>query len=790
MKRNLRSLIPKVKRNPDELLRKLAQLLARGQGRKSMGLIKNLRKSGYSGSLDALEFSALTARSRELKRSGLSRESAEMLERAKALMESFDLSNVDAVQLPFLLGALDPAIAFKVYVDNIPDKATSGTAERVLADILVRDGCWSLTDGLDARNPLRKGRPAMEMACRFMDEGDWAKATSSMKGIRKTSPFAPWRLFAKAMEYFEREEKVPLQRVVRQIPEDFILSATVTVLGQFAGNAATAGNSTIHSMLGLQKKGKRFVRTRAGVGDLKRALIRIRKSHSINKADARAFVEAMRKTAKLTAPNNQTWAAKFICEIALRDAADRDLAEDPDDFLEILEDYVRIIPPTLRRVIRKRFLFHQSELNLHDSQLHYVIGYLDDCELDFPSQRDRDILRSVVIEKLSDERFRTLLDMRLFHGIVFGRQLDKLLGRLEYTSTEAPEFSRSTMMEACVRFDPSYRAGYDKILDEPFKYGRSRVKFDEAVYEHTAENFPDEIEPKLNLARSMYSRGAYRMAEGIIKSAELQFPDDSRLLNMKAIGCLVAAERGRSRGNERMSRIDFHRALEMRRPLEEAAVLAKSLALELTFRRVPRERVLADQMDKRPHVFKVRTLCLLLMDVHGRSKRHKDPELEKFLSRAIDREIKHLGNADTNDLINLFSGIDEDLGPAFNFRPTDAASGISDHRPWLLSLLNNAAVTAAYDHLLAARAFEEIEVDIMLRRMESKDSKKDHVLDFYEALVKNLAGKADTGLFQSAMKDSSPREVAIMKAAAGRHSGLARGKLRLALQSFDFTVLT
>ena len=60
-----------------------------------------------------------------------------------------------------------------------------------------------------------------------MDAGDWERAAELLKGMSRRSPFAPWRVFCKAMVCFGAGDDQGLRRALELLPADFALAHTV-----------------------------------------------------------------------------------------------------------------------------------------------------------------------------------------------------------------------------------------------------------------------------------------------------------------------------------------------------------------------------------------------------------------------------------------------------------------------------------------------------------------------------------------------------------------------------------
>ena len=85
-----------------------------------------------------------------------------------------------------------------------------------------------------------------------MDAGDWERAARLLQGVSRRSPFAPWRLFCKAMVCFGAGDDEGLRRIIGLLPGDFILSHTVAEWRRLCTGEGGGGPVEIRRALGLE----------------------------------------------------------------------------------------------------------------------------------------------------------------------------------------------------------------------------------------------------------------------------------------------------------------------------------------------------------------------------------------------------------------------------------------------------------------------------------------------------------------------------------------------------------
>jgi len=111
-----------------------------------------------------------------------------------------------------------------------------------------------------------------------------------------------------------------------------------------------------------------------------------------------------------------------------------------------------------------------------------------------------------------------------------------------------------------------------------------------------------------------------------------------------------------------------------------------------------------------------------------------------------------------------------------------AAGGLESHWDRLLAFLPNERVTGAYDFLFDMEEDDTVERDLTSRGIMITNGDAVRILRFYLAMVRGFEGPVSSGDFTRVLEGASPRELSVMRAAARRNSGRAKGRLRPALE--------
>ena len=186
--------------SPRRLLDQARQILAEGDGRKALDLIRQARDRDDSlAGLPLVSFCATIQRGRQLAAKGMEKEAATMRARADRHRESISLQSLSEDDWVQYVRYLDGAGSLAAYADHLTTGQPLLPVERALADRLVIERYWEGLDFLDTSHPLRRDAGAVMPGIDAMDAGDWARAADLLQGVPRRSPFAAWRLFCKTI---------------------------------------------------------------------------------------------------------------------------------------------------------------------------------------------------------------------------------------------------------------------------------------------------------------------------------------------------------------------------------------------------------------------------------------------------------------------------------------------------------------------------------------------------------------------------------------------------------------
>ena len=746
------------------MLEQARQSLSGGDGRKALDLLRQARHADeHPEGLPLLAFCACTLRARQLAAKGMEKEAAAMRSRAAQHRASISARTLPEDDLVLYLLHLDGAEALETYADYLGAGPSVPRAERALADRLVALGGWEGLEALDADHPLRRDAGPVARSVEAMDAGDWARAAGLLQGVSRRSPFAPWRLFCKAMVCFGAGDDEGLRRTIGRIPEDFALSHTVAEWKRLCTGEGGGGSIEVRRALGMD-------------GAVVAAL-----AAEFNRALHRGKVRDVERTltdlADALYPDAPVHARVDLLQIAglavLRDKLT----------VKALMGMVRRLLPADRVSgvsARIALLLQRVSPDLWDPTPAGI--YLDRLPVEFPRAPEQALARGRVFESLARTGHKAVEPDFLPPGKM--QAVAALLGE----RVEEPGLIFAELMMASLAADPGNREGYLFLLD--LLRGRTADKPRlRGILHEMAVRFPDDPAPLLELATLHYSRNAYRRAEDALAEARRRAPHDERILDMQAIGLLKSADQSRKNGRLTLAARDLERADALGRSLIEPILSVKGLLLEMVGGdRNPAEGV-ARRLEPLCAGRQLRTLALLVRDLEDNAHvKNVTPEMREDMEELLARKAPLAGALDPDEIVALLAPLPADF--RILYRDLRVAPVLGALWPALMQRLEGERLIAVFDLLMDCGGRGPVRAEIDRRLRGVAKTRRDPLLLFYLAVIRHLEGQ-DRGSrrFAEVLKraDSSTRER--LRAAAGRLARHAHGLLRQALQEFDFDLL-
>ena len=749
-----------------DLLDQVRQLLARGDGRGALDRLRQVPQGdGAPKELPLLRFCASIERARQLTRSGLEREAASMRAQAARHREAISVEALGDEDLTLCIRYLDGDDALAVYADFLATRPASPRAERLLADLLVIRRCWSGLDALDPSHPLRRDAGPVMQGADAMDAGDWARAAERLHGVSRRSPFAPWRVFCKAMVCFGAGDDRGLHRCVERLPADFALARTVAEWKRLGAGEGEGGPVRVRQALGTAGSAVE------ALGDALRTALRGNERPRVLERSIIDLADALCPEASLDARIDLLQIAGLA---TLRSRLR----------IQTVHGLVRRLVPAERVAgvsARIGLTLQQASSDLWDPAP--AAAFLDRLEVELPRIEDHALARGRVLEALARIGRRTVEPAFLPARMV--KALTGLLGR----PVEPTWMIFVELMAASLEADSRNREGYRFLLDLLRRRPDTKTRV-RSVLEQMAACFPDDAEPWLELATLHHSGNAYRRAEQALAEAKRRAPHDERILDLQAIGFLKSADQSRKAGRFELAARDLHRAGDLDRPKLRQVLHVKRILLELVSGDIrDTEAVVASHLERFAPSGALRTLALLIHDLReNRRIRNVPPEMESTVTAMLARRVPDIDALDSGEVVDLLGPLPLDLHVLC--RNQHIAPVLSLWWAGLLRRLDEARLPAVFDILMDCGGRDAVRAELNRRLRGAPRTGRDPLLLLYLAMIRHLEGQ-DFGArrFGEALKAAGPSDLERLRAAAANLARHAQGILREALRKFDFTLL-
>ena len=776
-----------------ELLEQVRRLLARGDGRGALDRLRQVpHEDGGPKELPLLRFCACIERARQLTRSGLEKEAASMRTQAARHRAAISVEALGDEDLILCIRYLDGADALAVYADSLAARPASARVERVLADLLVIRRCWSGLDAFDASHPLRRDAAPVMRSVDAMDAGDWGRAAELLQSVSRRSPFAPWRVFCKAMTCFGAGDDQGLHRTLELLPADFTLAHTVAEWRRLCNGEGEGGPVRVRQALGTAGSAVE------GLGDALREALR-------GNERPRVLERLIADLADALCPETPLQARIDLLQIAGLATLRSRLR------IQTVHGLVRRLVPADRVAgvsARIGLLLQQASFDLWDPAP--AVAFLDRLAVELPRTEDHALARGRVLEALAR------IGHRAVQPELLPARMVKALSELPGGQVDSPGMLSGMifvdLMAASLEADPRNREGYRFLLD--LLRGRRDAKpLIRSILERMAASFPDDAEPWLELATLHHSSNAYRRAEQALAEAKRRAPHDERILDLEAIGFLKSADQSRKAGRFELAARDLRRAEDLGRPKLRQVLHVKRILLDLVSGGGDTEAVVASHLDPDPgepadaprregteavvasHVERLapadalRVLALLLHDLReNRHIRNVRPEMESAVTAMLTRKAPLIDTLDPAAVVELLAPLPFELHVLCRNR--HIAPVLSVWWTGLMRRVEGDRLPAVFDILMdcGGRAAVRAELNRRLRGVPKK--RRDPLLLLYLAVIRHLDGQ-DFGArrFEEALAAADPSDLERLRAAAAKLARHAQGILREALRKFDFTLL-
>ena len=601
-----------------------------------------------------------------------------------------------------------------------------------------------------------------------MDAGDWERAGSQLQGMARRSPFAPWRLFCKAMVCFGTGDDRGLQQALDLLPEDFILAHTVAewrcLCSDGVGNGRRAVPVQVQEALGME--GGAVVEQ---AEKLRQAIWNQRLR------DAERLIPLLAEALYPEDPLQARVALLQIVGLAIPQ-------------VNLLASAVH---PLVQRLLpRERVPGAMGQIGLLCSQVSPSMWnvdpasiYLDHLSVDFPAMRTQALARGRILEALAQTGQKAGIN-----AYFLPPQSQQTLARIIGEYSDDHEMIAADLMMASLEADPENRQGYHFLLDLLRGHRANKPRIEKVLHDMVSR-FPEDPQPCLELATFHYSKNAYRKAEATLAEARKRAPHDERILDLQAIGYLKSADQSRKRGRFEGAAADLQRAADLGRPQIATMLQVKRLLLELVSVGVETTARVESYLDTLSPYAQLRTLCLLIIDMEENSHvKNVKAEMAAALRQILHGRASAIDQLSSGEVVELLTPLPMDFAVLFD--DLQVAPVLSAYWSELMARVDGEELIALFDILMDCDEREDIRAEIDRRLGALKKGERDPLLLFYLAVIRYQEGM-DYGSrrFKEVLDMVNAAQRERLRVAAVRLARSAHGPLRQALQQFKFEVL-
>lgn len=769
------------------LINRAQSALSAGKARDAVECLKTaLKKEKRTEEIHPLLFRAYIERSKELRGKGMHTEAGTVLGHAMACKPADTVMQEADMAAYISISTEDQA--FTAYAGYLQANPPSAEVERGLVNHLIRSGSWHLLEGLDSSAPICRDVPPVPDAVEKMNQGQWEEGLEALRSIPRSSPYAPLKLLCRAMSAFYRKDDADLKKAADMLPDDFLPAPAVKQLsGVLNDPDRTAGQKKLPAVelllegpLGTAEKMKalienikrqRLKQTQKGISDMARAI-----SPENKKACIEAILEILSSTARIEGSSRQ------------------------DFFYELVE---ALLP-------RENAIDLLTRMDIFDDwPLIAAAEYIPRIAGRFTDPRQQSIAKSLVLLHAFKQSLqaRTLPEEWLEALGSFGKDFLKsdwqMLGIRCENPDENPDTAYLEIAREGIACDPENREWYEEIVKLP-RYAREHKKIVEEALEKMAAHFPQDPFPHLELAALHQQKGAYRKAEKAIGEAARLAPYDSRVIERKAISCLISAEKNLKRGKYHLVKEDLKNARAQASRRAEPFIRAKLAALDLLSH--PSEST-GDPNTCLDHRFAdlagldraCALLCLALsLDQNPAAEKTRQAdearslELLETIRVRIEDEIRRMDGLDAAGIRRLIDPVPPEFGPAMPHSDPQTVAGLLPEPKiaQLLAGVEESEILPVCDQLLEIHWYDTACKELSRRLGEADDTAGRPLMAFYQTVLADLSGETtDVDRLFHLIDNADDTTYDHLEEAAFKLAGHARSKMKIALHEFDFDIL-
>lgn len=744
----------------DEDIAKGKAFLEKGKARDAIDALKlSEKKNGTSDSIRQLLFRAYLLREDQLRSKGLIREADAINKLAFGLMPAADcLTEADVLAYVSHASVRD---SLALYINFSKSHSPSARIDQHLVYRLMITDDWEPLEMLDISHPLRCDSLAVKKAVSLMNQANWEDALLALKAISRVSPFAPIRLFCRAMVLFYQENDSEILHILSLIPEDFPLASCVESLKQGVGGKDPFSNaSQPHSQIQCLWEGT------ANPEKLVTDILNCLKSRQMKQA---AF--HISSFAKAIFPHSQIFAIQQILEALLFSSYHKGRHE--------IGDLMTVINTMLPERLTD-LLLAKIHLEISLSPQHAADAYLSLLEKEIPDTDYRNMVSGMILLSTANKLNSKKTENRFMEGTFphFSGQAGWFDDNIDSDQVIL------NLVVNSIELDPMNLNAYELLINIP-RYSRDAKEEIESALLKMSAVFPDNPFPCLELATLYYEKNAFRKAEHVLKEAAKRAPHDNRVMDRLALSLVISACKNLHRGKHHLVLADLEKAEGFNSKKIAPLLAEKKALLELVTNPDLAEKIIFKNFSSMSPVDRIRTMGILVQDAQAYGK----PIISKHIKMLENHLIKELKKLTLNsaDIITLLSLFPKEYKPVLP--QNTVAHIILSKRSDFFGVIPDADLISAFE-LLFHKDILGFMADELQKRLRKKNQPKAVQMLFFLITLRHMTGFSycsERYIDALAMADDATRSE--LEALSGRLSRQATGFLRSSLEHFDFSAL-
>jgi tetratricopeptide (TPR) repeat protein len=739
----------------DSLIQMAREYLQKEKARDTIATLKRAEKAkGDTRVIGPLLYRAYLLREKQLRDKGLANE-ADLVKKLAfdALPGIEDLSESDIIDH---IKRIDAQDAVKVYLDYTRHHSASVKLMQQIAYKLMMTQSWDALNQLDIGHPLRLDAPAVADAVALMNQADWDVALHLLKPISRLSPYAPIRLFCRAMTLFYQKNDTEMKQILSGIPDDFPLPRVIDSLKACSDPSLVSCSPRIqclwHGPIGLENL----------VSDI---------LDDFKHNQLKRLIVAIPRLAKAIYPKDPDQAVFHILELAglTQSNTRRSMA------------LVKQLMERLLKTHQMNVWFIKIAFFLQRSSLKDAFNYMVLVSKTLSNSIDLNMAFGIILlnaVKIMDTTRpgRQQIEQAL-HFCPDILKLPKM--------PEDVEAIKNALVIKSIELDPTNRTAYEMLCTLHQKNRELTPQVEDALYK-MAEKFPDDPFPFLELSACYYTKNAFRKAEKALEEASLRAPHDSRVIDRHVMALLIAAERNVRRGKLHLSDPDMEKAEKMDSKRIKPILTEKKILFSMILKKDQSHKIMEREFLPLSNIERIRILNLLYIDIQ-KNPIPSGTHFQRMIDAEIRINIKQIHDLLPTDIQSLIAPFPQEFYPILPPVHLGATLLINYHE--ILDKISDQNLVTAFVQIWQYELLPVMEIELK-KRLKARNQTYAVQMNFLLEILTHVTGQRHGShgikMIVDGCDDRLIGELKLLAKNMVRHT---TGDMKQALDQFNFSIL-